>query len=113
MSHDDYFSSELPDDPDAAFVVLEEAFRTEVLAKKMHGDTDYYSYMNRVLGAKDELQVKILLEYKPPTLAMIREIDFFVYRGRGRSAQDSSSSTKLNTKQGVFRPFRCCDEAES
>ena len=34
MSHDDYFSSELPDDPDAAFVVLEEAFRTEVLAKK-------------------------------------------------------------------------------
>jgi hypothetical protein len=34
MRHDDYFSSELPDDPDAAFVVLEEAFRTEVLAKK-------------------------------------------------------------------------------
>jgi hypothetical protein len=33
MSHDDYFSSELPDDPDAAFVVLEEAFRMEVLAK--------------------------------------------------------------------------------
>ena len=47
----------------------------------MHGDRDYYSYMNRVLGAKDELQVKILMEYKPPTLAMIREIDFLFIAG--------------------------------
>jgi len=29
-----YFSSELRDEPESAFVVLEEAFRTEVLAKK-------------------------------------------------------------------------------
>jgi hypothetical protein len=78
MSVDDVFSLILPDDPDVAFLKLETLFRQELL-DNYDNETDYYQYMNKVLCARDELQVEILSDYKIPEPDSIHENDFLLF----------------------------------
>lgn len=56
-------------------------FSRAVLSKTRPTSNDYYSYVNRVLGSRDELQVNVLLDYTAPALALIRENDFLFVAG--------------------------------
>src|ERR1700730_15900119 len=72
---------EFPDDPDLAFLVLEEILRTRLLKIANPARRDYYQYMNKLLCARDELQVKLLPEYGLPPPSSISEKDFLIFTG--------------------------------
>jgi hypothetical protein len=76
MSPDDYSTLELPDDAEAAFIVAEKTYRAEVLQYAAPGRNEYYTYINKVLGARDELQVPILSSYKCPPLRGTDDTEF-------------------------------------
>lgn len=84
MSPDDLNSEELPDDPEAAFLVLEEEFRAALLLLKNPSKKDYYEYFSRIAGAKDELKIDALGNYDPPRLSQqlyVFEEEFITVQG--------------------------------
>jgi hypothetical protein len=106
MSDNDLFSLVLPDNPDVAFLKLETLFRKE-LEETDQDYSDYYQYMNKVLCAMDELQIKLFSEQKLPEpdsiddnafLLFTAEIDRFRTRVIIRnSKQTKTYSVRLDT----------------
>src|SRR5262249_39685442 len=81
MSDGDDFDAILPDDPDLAFLKIEEELLARITKVPHPERKGYYQYMNKVLCARDELKVEILSQYGLPPPINIYEKDFLSFTG--------------------------------